>query len=156
MNGFLRVMRFSAWTLLAMLLASLVIAGVLSGLAHEGVLPLGDAGSWRVVVDGEEFSELAELGELSLGHDEHGVWGWAGVFLAIAVTVFSLLVVLPLCLLLGVGVPMLGVLLALGAVAVSLAGVAALLSAPLLLPVLLVVWVLRRDRRRVHQGAAVS
>jgi hypothetical protein len=34
--------------------------------------------------------------------------------------------------------------------------VAALLSAPLLLPVLLVVWVLRRDRRRVHQGAAAS
>lgn len=151
MSGFLRVMRFSAWTLLAMLMASLVIAGVISGLVHEGIVPLGDAGSWQVVLDGEDFVDLSELGHWQ---GEDGVWGWTSVFLAIAATVFGLLVLLPLCLLLGVGIPMLGVLLALGAVALSLAGVAALLSAPLLVPVLLVVWLLRRDRRRVQSPAS--
>lgn len=137
MNAWMRFLKFSGWSLLILLMASLVIGGVLTGLTEEGLLTPG-AGQWHVVIDGDTLSQQ-ELTELSmLGHS--GVGG----FLALVATVFCLLLVLPLVLLLGVGVPLAVVLLALGGVAVAMLGVAALVAAPLLVPVLLLVWLLRR------------
>lgn len=135
MNALMKFLKFSGWSLLILLMVSLVVGGLLMGLAQEGLL---HGGQWHVVVDGEhladsELAELARFGESGLS-----------VFAGIAAMVFCLLIVLPLVLVLGVGLPIACVLLALGAVAFVLLGVAALLSAPLLLPILLLVWLLRR------------
>lgn len=137
MNAWMRFLKFSGWSLLILLMASLVIGGLLMGLAQEGVIHPG-GGHWHVVVDGEAFSDH-ELTELAMLGDS----GFGG-FLAIVVTVFCLLLVLPLVLVLGVGLPLVCVLLALGGVAFALLGVAALVAAPLLVPILLLVWLLRR------------
>jgi hypothetical protein len=67
--------------------------------------------------------------------------------LGLAVALLCVLFVVPLVLLLGVGLPLLGVLIALAAVAASLLGVAALLASPLLIPLLLAVLLLRRAQR---------
>jgi hypothetical protein len=138
MNALMKFLKFSGWSLLILLMASLVIGGLLSGLAHEGLLNHG-AGHWHVVVDGETLSNHG-LAELGLDGDE----GFFGMLIGITVAVFCLLLVLPLVLLLGVGLPILCVLLALGGVAFALLGVAALVAAPLLVPILLLVWLLRR------------
>lgn len=137
MKTLMKLLKFSGWSLLILLMASLVIGGVLTGLSQEGLLHPG-AGQWHVVIDGETLNQQ-ELTELSmLGHSG------AGGFLALVAAVFCLLLVLPLVLLLGVGLPLAVVLLALGGVAFALLGVAAVLAAPLLLPLLLLVWLLRR------------
>jgi|GEM_PF-3624528 len=138
MNAIAKFFKFSAWSLLVLLLASLVIGGVLTGLAQEGLLN-GSAGHWHVVVDGESIAGN-ELGEMVFS--EGG--GVFGALIGITVAVFCLLLVLPLVLLLGVGLPIVCVLLALGGVAFALLGVAALVAAPLLVPLLLLVWLLRR------------
>jgi len=130
-----KFLKFLGWTTLAVLLASLVMGGVLVGLAQEG---LAQAGSWHVVVDGEELGDLVQISGLGT---EHGVFGLIAAALALG---FTLVVVLPLVLLLGIGVPVLAVLFSLGVVAVVLAGTSALLLAPLALPVLLVVWLAKR------------
>ncbi len=135
MNALMKFLKFSGWSLLILLMASLVIGGLLMGLAQEG---LTNSGQWHVVVDDEtivsrELADVVLFGEPAFGS-----------FLAIVITVFCLLLALPLVLLLGVGLPLVCVLLALGAVAFSLLGVAALLAAPLLIPLLLLVWLLRR------------
>lgn len=132
MSKFLKIL---GWTTLAVLLASLVMGGVLVGLAQEG---LSQAGSWHVVVDGEDLGELVQISGLG---GEHGVFGLIAAALALGVT---LVVVLPLVLLLGIGLPVLAVLFSLGLVALVLAGTSALLLAPLALPVLLLVWLLKR------------
>lgn len=131
MNTFLRILRLSGWLLLGLLLVSLVVAGLLVGLSQEGLLPFHDAGHWQVVLDDEVFEGLA----LS---SEQGFWGFFAAVAGVAVAVFCLLVVLPLVLLLGVGLPMV-------LVGFALAAVVGLLAVPLLLPVLLVVWLLRRQ-----------
>ena len=113
MRAFTRILKFSGWTLLVLLLTSLVLAGLLVGLAHEGLLQLGDAQHWRLVVDDEDLTQLVL-------HEDHGFWGGLGAVLGIAVAAFCLLIVLPLVLLLGVGLPMLAVFVALGAVGVAL------------------------------------
>lgn len=133
----IKFFKFSAWSLFILLMASLVVAGVLMGVAHEG---LAQSGHWTVIVDDQAIAS-ADQARAWMHDDELGVFG---AFLALSATVFCLLLVVPLVLLLGVGLPLVCVLLALGAVAVSLLGVAALLSAPLLVPVLLLIWVLRR------------
>jgi hypothetical protein len=150
MSAFARILKFSGWTLLVMLLTSLVLAGVLVGLAQEGLVHLGHGGGgehWRVIVDDEVLSALELSGEA-------GFWdGMAAVF-GIAVAVFCLLVVLPLTLILGVGLPLLAVFLALGAVGVALVGAAFAISLPLLVPVLLLVWLMRRQPRRATTSAS--
>lgn len=148
MPAFLRLLRVTGWTLLVLLMASFVVSGVLVGVvnefAHDGVAQFGH---WHVVVDGEDIGTVMGLRDgLDFDADE-GFGAFLGLFLGMVAVVFCLLVVVPLTLLLGIGVPMLGVLFALGAVAVALAGVAVLVAGPLLLPILLVVWLLRRDRR---------
>ncbi len=132
-----KFLKFIAWTSLAVLLASLVMGGVLVGLAQEG---LNHAGSWHVVVDGEDISDFVHLGGLEA---EHGVLGLIAAALALG---FTLVVVLPLVLVVGIGVPVLAVLFSLGLVAVVLAGTSALLLAPLALPVLLIVWLVKRKQ----------
>ncbi len=134
-------LKFSAWTLLLVFIASAVMAAVLVGVAQEG---LSDHGHWHVVVDGED------LFSSSFGSDSG--WNFFGVLLGLAVAVFCVMVVVPLVLLLGVGLPLLGVMLVLAVVAVSLLGVAALLASPLLLPVLILVLLLKRAKR--PQGAS--
>jgi hypothetical protein len=137
MSTLARILKFSGWTLLVMLITSLVLAGVLVGLAQEGVIQLGDPGHWRVIVDDEDLTGLVV-------HGDHGLGSGLGAVLGIAVAVFCLLIVLPLTLLLGVGLPLLAMFVALGAVGVALAGAAFAVSLPLLVPVLLLVWLLRR------------
>jgi hypothetical protein len=130
-------LKLSAWSLFAMLLACLVGAALVMGFAHEG---LAHSGNWQVVVDGDTVANAQMLRD-SWEHDE---WNGIEAFLGIALSFFILLLTVPLLLLLGVGLPLLVVLLGLGAVAASLLGAAALLSAPLLLPILLIVWLARR------------
>jgi len=139
-----KFLKFAAWTALAVLMASLVMGGLLLGLAQEG---LAQAGSWHVVVDGEDLGNLIQLGDLET---EHGVFGLVLAALALG---FTLVVVLPLVLVLGVGLPILAVVVSLGLVAVVLTGVSALIAAPLLLPALLVYWLIKRDRRPVPASA---
>jgi len=129
-------LKFSAWALLLVFMASLVVAGLVFGLVHEG---LSDHGSWQVVVDGEDVFNSA------LGADSG--WNVLGAVLGLAVALLCVLFVVPLVLLLGGGLPLLGVLIALAAVAASLLGVAALLASPLLIPLLLAVMLLRRAQR---------
>ena len=90
-------------------------------------------------------------------HSE-GVWAAAwrrfqadrvGLVSLIIVALFILLIVLPLVLIVGVGLPLLITVVALGAVAVALLGVSALIAAPVLVPVLLIVWLARRSRPKV-------
>jgi hypothetical protein len=114
--------------------------------ALHALPPLGSDG-WHVVIDGEEVGAFGALGALELG-------------VALAVTVLVVLVVVPLSLLLAGAAVVLSLLLAGLAVAgVAVAGVAllalllGLVSAPLWLPVLLLVWLLRRPRGRAA-GAA--
>ncbi len=135
MNAWMKFLKVSGWSLLILLLASLVIGGLLMGLAQEGLL---NSGHWQVVIDDETIASH-ELAGLALSGDN----GF-GMLVGFSVTALCLLLVLPLVLLLGVGLPIVCVLLALGGVAFALLGVAAMLSAPLLLPVLLLVWLLRR------------
>lgn len=130
MNTFLRILRLSGWLLLGLLLVSLVLAGLLVGLSQEGLLPFTDGGHWQLALDDEIFDGLV----LS---SEHGFWGFFGAVVGVAVAVFCLLVVLPLVLLLGVGLPLV-------LVGLALAGVVGVLAVPLLVPVLLLVWLLRR------------
>jgi len=111
--------------------------------ALHALPPLGSDG-WHVVIDGEE---VGAFGALELGA-------------ALAAALLVVLVVVPLSLLLAGGAVVLSLLLAGLAVAgVAVAGVAllalllGLASAPLWLPVLLLVWLLRRPRGRAA-GAA--
>lgn len=133
-----KFIKFSAWTLLVLLMVSLIGAGLAMGVAQDS---LGH-GSWQIVVDGDTVANAQTLRETWHEHDASG----AEAFFGIAAAIFCLLLVLPLALLLGIGLPLLGVLFALAVVVVSLLGVAALVSAPLLVPLLLVVWVLRRAK----------
>jgi hypothetical protein len=130
--------KFSAWTLFVMLLASLIGAGLLMGLAQEGL----SHGHWQIVVDGDTVANAQTLREA--WHDEE--WQGLEAFFGIAAALFCAVLLLPLLLLLGVGLPLFCVVLALGAVVASLLGVAAVLSAPLLIPLLLIVWLLRRSK----------
>lgn len=130
MNTFLRILRLSGWLLLGLLLVSLVLAGLLVGLSQEGLLPFHDAGHWQVVLDDEVFEGLASS-------HEHGFWGFFAAIAGVAVAVFCLLVVLPMVLLLGVGLPM-------ALVGFALAAVVGVLALPLALPLLLLIWLLRR------------
>ena len=73
------------------------MGGVLMGLAHEGLFNngWGDVGSWHVVMDGEEWTG-----------DAHE-FGFFGGLLGLLALGFTLVVVLPLTLILGVGLPLL-------------------------------------------------
>ncbi|MBB5205800.1 hypothetical protein HNQ51_003127 [Inhella inkyongensis] len=128
-----RFFKFIGWTALVVLLASLVMGGVLMGLAHEGLFNSGwgDAGSWHVLVDGEEWTG-----------DVHE-FGFFGGLLGLLALGFTLVVVLPLTLILGVGLPLLLTFGALALVGVLLVGLSALVASPLLLPILLLVWLLK-------------
>jgi hypothetical protein len=135
MNTLLRILRLSGWMLLTLLIVSLVLAGLLVGLAQEGLLPFGDAGAWHVHFDDPTVDRWVIDGE-------HGFWGFFGLVAGLAAVVFCLLVVLPVVLVLGVGLPLVVVVLA-------LAGVASVLALPLAVPVLLLIWLLRRQPRPV-------
>ena len=118
------------WIAVATLVASLALGG---WLAHEVVNATGGT-DWHVVLDDDTVFD-ADSSQLALG--------LGSVLVALVLGVLALVIV-PLVLIVGVGVPLLAVLCSLGAVLFALAGVAALLFAPLLLPVLLVWWLARR------------
>jgi hypothetical protein len=118
------------WITVATLVASLALGG---WLAHE-VVNATSGTDWHLVLDDDTVFD-ADSSELALG--------LGSVLVALVVGVVALVVV-PLVLIVGVGVPLLAVLCSLGAVLFALAGVAALLFAPLLLPLLLVWWLARR------------
>lgn len=124
--------KWTFWTFVVLLVLSMAVGTLVVGSALDG---LHDAGHWHVVVDGEDLADEIVLDErLSAG---------GGVVAALAVGL-TLVVVLPLVLLVGIGLPLIVTVLALGAVAVALLGVSALIASPILLPVLLIVWLARR------------
>lgn len=130
--------KFLKWTfvvLVLMMVLSAVTGGLVLGALHDG---LSQTGSWHVVVDGNDFGDWN-------GIDIEGVG--AGELIAGALAIgFTLVVVLPLVLLLGVGLPILLTLGALGLVALVLTGVSLMLLGPLLLPLLLI-WLVVRPKR---------
>ena len=63
---------------------------------------------------------------------------------AALVTGAVLLLVLPVVLIVGIGLPLLITVVALGAVVFALLGLSALIASPILLPILLIVWLARR------------
>ncbi len=111
------------WIVVATLVASLALGG---WLAHEVVNATGGT-DWQLVLDDDTVLD-ADSSQLALG---------LGSVLAALVVGVVALVVVPVVLIVGVGVP-------LAIVLVALAGVTALLCAPLLLPLLLVWWLARR------------
>jgi hypothetical protein len=130
--------RLLAWSLIiTLLLAVLAVAG--------GVL------LWQEIASQPEMSisingEHMAIHELDLGD-------WIVAMLACAFAVLTVIVVVPLSLLLGLGLPLLliGGALALGAL--LLVGVGVIAAAPLLLPLLLLWWLLRRDRRTLSKAS---
>ena len=78
---------------------------------------------------------------------------WVGLVFAGGVALLTVIFVVPLSLILGLGLPLLiaGGALAFGAL--LLAGVGLMVAAPLLLPVLLLWWLLRRDRKTLRQAS---
>lgn len=121
------------WALGLSLLTVLVAVAATAGLIHLAQ----DASGVAVSVNGHEWTSDAgmDLGDL------------LGCLLGLGITGMVLLVVLPLTLLLGLGLPLLimGGLLV-GGLALGLAallGVGALLGSPLILLVLLAVWLLK-------------
>ncbi len=135
--------KWTFWTFVILFVASMALGTLVVGSALDG---LHDAGHWHVVVDGDTVADDLMLDE-HLG-EQLSVGG--GLVAALAVG-FTLLIVLPLVLIVGVGLPLLITVVALGAVAVALVGVSALIAAPVLLPVLLVVWLARRKSRPTVQ-----
>lgn len=129
--------KWTFWTFVILFVASMALGTLVVGSALDG---LHDAGHWHVVVDGDTVADELVIDEaLSAG---------GGLLAALAVG-FIMLIVLPLVLIVGVGLPLLITVVALGAVAVALLGVSALIAAPVLVPVLLIVWLARRSRPKV-------
>ncbi len=136
--------KWTFWIFVALFVASMALGTLVVGSALDG---LQDAGRWHVVVDGDTVVDDLMLDE-HLG-EQLSVGG--GLLAALAVG-FTMLIVLPLVLIVGVGLPLLITVVALGAVAVALVGVSALIASPILLPVLLVVWLARRKSRPTVQA----
>ncbi len=132
---------FKTLLILSLLLAVLAMAG---GFAI-----------WQELASHPEVQVSINGEDLPL-HELHGLH-WSGVLLGGLITGFVLLVVLPLALLLGLGLPLLIVGGVLGAGLLALVGVGGLLLSPLLL-LGLVLWLLLRDRRPrgKPQGAPAS
>ena len=78
---------------------------------------------------------------------------WIGLVFAGGVALLTVIFVVPLSLILGLGLPLLIVGGALAFGALLLAGVGLLAAAPLLLPLLLLWWLLRRDRRTLRRAS---
>lgn len=120
----------------------LVLASLAAG---WGLLSwLHDAPGVHLSINGDELM-LQGLGD--------GLGDVLGAGLGLVITGLVLFIVLPLVLLLSVGLPLLivGGMLALGLAA--LLGLGALLGSPLIL-LLLVVWLLMRDRRKTRPSTA--
>lgn len=99
---------------------------------------------WQEIASHPEVQVSINGEDLAL-HELHGLH-WGGLLFGGLVTGFVLLIVLPLALLLGLGLPLLIVGGMLGVGLLALIGVGGLLLSPLLL-VGLVLWLLLRDRR---------
>ncbi len=122
--------KWAFWIAVATLVASMALGG---WLAHE-VLNAAGGSDWQVVLDDDTVFDVGSS-QVALG---------LGSVLVALVLGVLVIVIVPLVLIVGVGVPLLAVLCSLGGVLLALAGVMALLFAPLLLPVLLVWWLARR------------
>jgi hypothetical protein len=124
--------KWTFWTFVVLFVLSMALGTLVVGSAMDG---LQDAGRWHVVVDGETLMDDALMDEeLSAG----------GGIVAALVTGAVLLLVLPVVLIVGIGLPLLITAVALGAVVFALLGVSALIASPILLPILLIVWLARR------------
>ncbi|WP_298387886.1 hypothetical protein [Inhella sp.] len=132
----LKFFRWVCGTVLVLLVASLALGGWILSSANDGL----QAGSWQVVVDGEPLADVVLWGD-SLGDSLSD----AGGVLAALLTGLLALILVPLVLLVGVGVPLLVVLVVLAAVVLGLVGGALLMVAPIAVPVLLIVWLARRQ-----------
>jgi hypothetical protein len=127
-----KLFKWTFWTFVALFVLSMALGTLVVGSALDG---LQDAGRWHVVVDGETLMDDALMDEqLSAG----------GGIVAALVTGAVLLLVLPIVLIVGIGLPLLITAVALGAVVFALLGVSALIASPILLPILLIVWLARR------------
>jgi hypothetical protein len=129
------MIRALLWTFGA-LAALLLTAAVLASLVVWMAWPVEWNDAVRVTINGHTWA-LEDLLR------SQGPWTLFGVLGAALLVALALTVVLPLALLLGA----FGLLLGLGAAALGLAAVLGIAALPLLLPVLLVVWLWRRDRR---------
>jgi hypothetical protein len=124
--------KWTFWTFVVLFVLSMALGTLVVGSTLDG---LQDAGRWHVVVDGETLMDDALMDEqLSAG----------GGIVAALVTGAVLLLVLPVVLIVGIGLPLLITAVALGAVVFALLGVSALIASPILLPILLIVWLARR------------
>lgn len=130
----LKFFQWVFWTVVVVIVTSLALGTLILGNAWDGL----QAGQWHVIVDGETLADEALLGEALTG---------GGAVLAALITGLLTLILVPLVLFVGVGLPLLLVLLALGAVALGLLGGALVVLAPLAIPVLLIVWLARRQSR---------
>ena len=99
---------------------------------------------WQELASHPEV-QISVNGETLPLHELHAMH-WSGLVLGGLITGFVLLLVLPLALLLGLGLPMLIVASVLGLGLLALVGVGGLLLSPLLL-LGLPLWLLLRDRR---------
>ena len=122
-------------TLLILLALGLAGAALLVGAGFALVDPL-DGHGLHIVIDDQEL-DLSALGPAQV---------LAGA-LGLAVAALVVALVVPLALLLGVALPLLLVLGAGGLAGAALLGVGTLATAPLWLPLLLLVWLWRRARR---------
>lgn len=124
------------WTFVILLVLSMAVGTLAIGTAFDG---WQDSGHWHVVVDGQPVDDWVMDERLGLG----------GGLVAALVTGLTLVIVVPLVLIVGVGVPLLVLAVGLGAVFVALLGVSLVVTGPILIPVLLVVWLARRSRPKV-------
>ncbi|MBH9553598.1 hypothetical protein [Inhella gelatinilytica] len=135
-----KFLKWVGWSSLILLVLSLALGSLILGIGLEHA---SDAGTWQVVVDGEDLWS-GEVSEWMGTHTEHGPLGWIAAALACG---FTVLVVVPLALMLGVGLPILVMLAVFGGLGLLFAGMSLAVLAPFLLPLLLVWWVLKRNRR---------
>lgn len=103
---------------------------------------------WQELASHPEV-QISVNGETLPLHELHAMH-WSGLVLGGLITGFVLLLVLPLALLLGLGLPMLIVASVLGLGLLALVGVGGLLLSPLLL-LGLPLWLLLRDRRHAPE-----
>lgn len=112
-------------------------------LAHHGAPFWHGSGLHPDVV----FDLDGQVWQLGGWEPAQGLSGWLGALIALvavaAVGLVALLVVLPLVLLLGVGLPLLLAAVGVGVAVLAVSGVGVLLFSPLLLLALLLWWLLR-------------
>lgn len=135
-----KFLKWMGWSSLILVALSLALGSVILGVGLEHV---SDAGTWQVIVDGDDLWS-GEVSEWLGAPSSHGPLGWIAAAL---VSGFTVLVVVPLALMLGIGLPMLVLFAVFGGLGLLFAGMSLAVLAPVVLPLLLVWWVLKRNRR---------